>query len=142
MSVVIAPIAPAPEPASSSAYQAGACNIGPYEIRRRRTSGLLGVGAAVALGAALLAVGAPAPARLLVLVPLWGGLISLLQARRRFCVGFALAGIANLGDDASGRARVSPSDRAADLAAGGRLVRDALLIATPIAAAFAGAALL
>lgn len=141
MSVVITPLAPAPEPASAAAYQAGACNIGPYEIRRRRASGLLGVGAAVALGAALVAVDASAPARLLVVLPLWGGLISLLQARRRFCVGFALAGIANLGDDASGRASVSPTDRAANLAASRRLVRDALLIAAPIAAAFAATAL-
>lgn len=136
MSVVITPLAPAPEPAST--YQAGACNIGPYEIRRRRMSGLLGVVVAVALGAALVAVGAPAAARLLVLLPLWGGLIGLLQARRRFCVGFALAGIANLGGDAAGRMRIAEAEaRAADLAASRRLVRDALLIAAPITAGFA-----
>jgi hypothetical protein len=137
VSAVITPIAPAPEPASASAYQAGACNIGPFEIRRRRASGLLGVGAAAVFGAALVAIGAPAPARLLVLLPLWGGLIGLLQARRRFCVGFAVAGIANLADDAGGRVTVAQVDRAANLAASRRLVLDALLMAAPVAVAFA-----
>lgn len=138
MSVVPSPLQPAREPESAAAYRAGACNIGPYEIRRRWASGLLGITAAVALAAALVAIDAPPVLRLAVVVPLWGGLIGILQARRRFCVGFALAGIANLGVDAAGRHAVADAAAvAADRAAAGRLVRDALLVALPLAVLFA-----
>ena len=78
-------------------YRAGACNIGPAEIATRRRGGLIGVGIAVALAVVLVVIGAPAWLRLLVFPPLAGGLISLEQARRHFCVGFAMAGLRNFG---------------------------------------------
>jgi hypothetical protein len=132
VSIVSSPLQPAAEPESAAAYRAGACNIGPYEIRRRWVSGLLGIVAAVALAALLVVVGAPPLLRVAVLFPLWGGLIGVLQARRRFCVGFALAGIVNVGTDESGRHSViEAAARAADRAAARRLVFDALLIALP-----------
>ena len=53
----------------SGAYQAGACNIGPAEIRRRRTAGHVGLVATVAVLAALVVIGAPAISRLLVVIP-------------------------------------------------------------------------
>lgn len=129
MAIASTPIQPAFEP-DGAAYRAGACNIGPLEIRRRRVSGALGVAAAVALGVVFVAVGAPAFLRLAVVFPLWGGAIGLLQAQRRFCVAFAMTGVANfgqlgarpvaVGDDAARR-----SDRAATV----RLLLDAFLIA-------------
>lgn len=82
----------------AAAYQAGACNIGPAEIARRRRAGIVGVAVAIALAIVLVAVDAPSWARLLVLPPLAGGLITLEQARRRFCVGFAMAGLQNFDD--------------------------------------------
>ena len=69
----------------------------PEEIARPPSGGLVGVGIAVALGIVLVAVGAPAWLRLLVFLPLAGGLISLEQARRHFCVAFAMQGIRNFG---------------------------------------------
>lgn len=84
----------AQDPAS---YQAGACNIGPAEIARRRRAGLVAVGIAVAIAVGLIVVGAPWWMRLAVFPPLAGGLISLEQARRHFCVAFAMAGIRNFG---------------------------------------------
>ncbi|MGP1673992.1 MAG: hypothetical protein ACTS8Z_02115 [Candidatus Limnocylindrales bacterium] len=78
-------------------YRAGACNIGPAEIARRRRSGLVTVGFAVVVAIGLVAVGAPPWTRLIVLLPLAGGIIGLEQARRRFCAGFAMAGIRNFG---------------------------------------------
>src|SRR6187402_3761141 len=50
-------------------YQPGVCNIGPAEIARRRRAGHIGLIAAVALFAVLVAVGAPPIARLLVAIP-------------------------------------------------------------------------
>ena len=67
----------------------------------------------------LLLVGAEPWLRVLVFLPLAGGIVSLEQARRHFCAGFALAGIRNFGH--LGRAgarrrcdgRTRPTDRAA-----------------------------
>ena len=79
------------------AYRPGACNIGPAEIARRRRSGLVGLGAAAVLAAALLILDAPAMTRWLVALPLAGGAVGLLQARFRFCAAFGLAGVSNFG---------------------------------------------
>jgi hypothetical protein len=76
-------------------YQAGACNIGPDEIAYRRRGGYAGVAVAVVLGVVLVVIDAPPVARLLVAIPLAGGILSLWQARSRFCAGFGLAGVAN-----------------------------------------------
>ena len=99
---------------SNEAYRAGACNIGPEEIAHRRRAGLIGVGIAVLIGVALVAVGAPAWLRLLVFVPLAGGLVSLEQARRHFCVGFAMQGIRNFGAIGRPEHVTEDADRAAD----------------------------
>ena len=96
------------------AYRAGACNIGPEEIAHRRRAGLIGVGIAVAIGIALVAIGAPSWLRLLVFVPLAGGLVSLEQARRHFCVAFAMQGVRNFGAFGRPEHVTEDADRAAD----------------------------
>lgn len=98
----------------TSTYQAGACNIGPAEIARRRRAGLTGVAIAVAIAVVLIAIGAPWWMRLAMFPPLAGGLVSLEQARRRFCVGFAMAGIRNFGALGSPERVADATDRAAD----------------------------
>jgi hypothetical protein len=98
-------------------YRAGVCNIGPKEIAQRRRAGLVGVALALGLAVALVALGAPTVLRGLVLFPLWGGLISLEQVRRHFCVGFAFAGIRSAGPDETREAVTDAADVAADRAA-------------------------
>lgn len=95
-------------------YRPGACNIGPAEIARRWRAGATGVAIAVLLGIGLVVVEAPWWTRAAVFAPLAGGLISLEQARRRFCVGFAMAGIRNFGDLGSPDRVAEAADRAAD----------------------------
>ena len=95
-------------------YQAGACNIGPAEIARRRRAGLAGVAVAVVIAIGLIAIGAPWWMRLAMFPPLAGGLVSLEQARRHFCVGFAMAGIRNFGALGSPDKVAESADRAAD----------------------------
>jgi hypothetical protein len=95
-------------------YRPGACNIGPEEIARRRRGGLTGVGIAVAVAIGLVAIGAPAWTRILVFPFLAGGLISLEQVRRRFCVGFAMAGLRNFGPLGEPDKVVDTAERAAD----------------------------
>ncbi len=76
-------------------YVPGECNIGPAEIARRRRSGWIGLAATLVLGVGLVVVGAPTWSRLLVALPLYVAAIGFIQARDRFCVGFAAAGITN-----------------------------------------------
>lgn len=92
-------------------YEAGACNIGPAEIRRRQQAGVIGAVATVGLGALLLLLDAPAPSRLLVALPAMLALSGFIQARSRFCAAYGFAGLRNLGalgqeeqvDDAAAR---------------------------------------
>lgn len=117
-------------------YRPGACNIGPREIARRRAFGVAGIVSAVVLAAVLLAVDATPLARALVVVPLWGGVVGLEQARRRFCAGFAFAGIrSDAGSDAT-ESVADPADLAADRAAARRLVAYCGAIALALTAVF------
>jgi len=118
---------------AGAGYVPGVCNIGPWEIRRRRTFAVIGFAVAIVLFVALVVAGAPPIARLLVLLPVWGGAFSWLQARRRFCAGFAMAGISNFADGDAGRQVVSdPAAHRADVAATLRMTRDSFLVALPI----------
>ncbi|HEY5629059.1 MAG TPA: hypothetical protein VIR16_06070, partial [Candidatus Limnocylindrales bacterium] len=83
----------------------------------------------------LVVIGAPAIARLLVLLPAWGGMFSVLQARRHFCGAYALRRISNFGD--THETVCSVTDEAAhraDMAALGRLTRDSFLIGLALTA--------
>ncbi len=129
----IGPIVAADGPADGR-YVPGVCNIGAWEIRRRRRFAYLGFTAAAALFAILVAVDAPTWTRLLVVLPLAGGTFSWLQARRRFCAGFAVARVSNFADGDEGRRRVEDeAAHRADIAAVRRMTRDSILIAIPIA---------
>ena len=89
-------------------YQAGACNIGPAEIARRRRSGIVGLAVTAALAVALVVADATPIVRLAVAVPLFVGILGLVQARMRFCVGFAMGGLTNFGD-LGGQTKVADS---------------------------------
>ena len=120
-------------PAPGDDYVAGACNIGPWEIRRRRAFAIAAFVAAAVLLAALLAIGAPQWTRILVFFPVWGGFFSWLQARRRFCAAYALQGTSNFGEGQATMQAVSDDvARKADLAAVRRMTRDSLLLALPV----------
>jgi hypothetical protein len=94
-------------------YRPGVCNIGPAEIRRRRQIGYLGLAASVALAAVLLVVDAPTWTRLSIALPLAGALSGFIQAQLRFCAGYAMAGLQNMGALGS---QVQVEDSAARLA--------------------------
>jgi hypothetical protein len=113
----------------SGGYRPGACNIGPEEIARRRRSGLAAVGVGLAIAVVLVLVGAPVWTRVVVFPFLAGGFVSLEQARRRFCVGFAMAGLRNFGPLSDPDHVTDLADRAAD--------RRAALLMTAYCAALA-----
>jgi len=123
------------EPAPGD-YSPGACNIGPREIARRRALGIAGLISSVVLGFALVAIDAPQIARALVLIPLWGSIISLEQARRKFCAGFAYAGIRSVNGSDATESVADPADLAIDRATARRLVAYCGVIALAITAVF------
>jgi hypothetical protein len=83
-----------------SGYQAGACNIGPAEIARRRWTGHIGLAATVVLLGVLLVVDAPTWIRLIVFLPAAVGAAGYLQAHFRFCADYGWRGVFNVGERA------------------------------------------
>lgn len=96
-------------PPAADGYRPGVCNIGPAEIRRRRKTGHVGLVAAAALLALLVAIDAPSVARVLVAIPAMLSASGYLQAALRFCAGFAALGVFNFGD-AGDRVEVRDAD--------------------------------
>ncbi len=128
-------LSPAPISFPEGSYVPGACNIGAFEIRRRRAFGIVGVVIGVLLALVMLVTGAPHLLRLLLLFPFWGGVFSLLQAQRRFCAGFAMAGVANFADSDEGRRSVADeAAHKADMMAVLRMTRDSFIVAAVITA--------
>lgn len=121
----------------TSAYRAGACNIGPAEIRRRRDAGIAAAIATVVLAVVLVAIGAPTWARLLVFFPATGAAVGFLQARFRFCAAYAMQGVRNFGPLGGTESVADAADHRADLRAAARLVGLSALVGAVVAIAFA-----
>jgi hypothetical protein len=95
-------------------YVPGVCNIGPAEIASRRRAGHTGILAALVLLVALVALGAPPIARLLIAIPVAVGASGYLQAWLRFCAGFGSAGVFNFGERGTTSAVVDAEARRRD----------------------------
>lgn len=102
------------EPAPPDRYAAGACNIGPAEIARRRRSGHVGAALTVGLLAVLLVLDAPPLARLLLAVPAAMAAIGYLQAYLRFCAAYGFWGAFNFGELGRRQAVADPESLARD----------------------------
>ncbi len=93
-------------------YRAGACNIGPAEIARRRAAGHAGAAATLVLGVVLVSVDAPTWSRLVLFAPAAVGAAGYLQAATRFCADYGWRGVFNF--EEAGHSRTSSvEDRAA-----------------------------
>jgi hypothetical protein len=93
----LSPNSRSPSPPNPVGYEPGVCNIGPAEIARRRSAGHAGLAVTAVLFAALLALGAPHWARLLLVLPAGGSSSGYLQAWLHFCAGFGSQGVFNFG---------------------------------------------
>jgi hypothetical protein len=97
-------------------YQPGVCNIGPAEIARRRRAGHIGLVAALALFAVLVAINAPNWTRLIIAIPAIGAASGYIQARLKFCAGFGSRGVFNFGEVGPMERVAGEADRARDRA--------------------------
>jgi len=95
-------------------YVPGVCNIGPAEIAHRRAFGHVGFAASVVLLGLLLAINAPAWARLLLFFTAAGSATGYLQAMFHFCAGFGSRGVYNFGAVGTEHAVAEAADRARD----------------------------
>jgi hypothetical protein len=103
-----------PGPAGDT-YEAGACNIGPAEIARRRRAGHVGTMLTIGVVALLIAIDAPPVTRLVAIIPAAVAASGYLQARLRFCAAYGERGVFNLGEQAGEtEAVVNEEDRARD----------------------------
>jgi hypothetical protein len=100
--------------AGDPAYVPGVCNIGPAEIARRRRAGHVGAVAAVGILVALVAIGAPPIARIVIALPAAVSASGYLQARLRFCAGFGSIGVYNFGEAGTTNAVEDPEARRRD----------------------------
>ena len=76
-----------------SEYLAGACNIGPAEIKRRRQGALIGAILFAFTTLLFVITNAPSSTRLLVFIPALLFTVGIIQSRRKFCVAYGFLGV-------------------------------------------------
>jgi len=115
-------------------YTAGVCNIGPAEIRKRRTVAIVGIGLLIVGILSLHRTHASHYARLSIFMPAMIFAVGFVQSRKKFCLAFGFMGTFNFGK-ARDLARVaSPEDRARDRKTALLILGESVLIAAGITA--------
>jgi len=99
-----------------SDYVAGACNIGPQEIRRRKAVSYLGLFLTLLALIGFIKTGASASARIGIFFPALVFSIGFTQARKKFCLAYGFLGTFNLGKLGDISKVSSKEDKAADRA--------------------------
>lgn len=79
-----------------SEYVAGACNIGPSEIKRRRQGALVGAILFAITTLLVVITDAPTSTRLLVFIPALLFAVGMIQSQKKFCVAYGFLGVFNL----------------------------------------------
>jgi hypothetical protein len=120
---------------TQTGYQPGVCNIGADEIRRRRYAGWIGLVITAVAFAVLVSSGVNPWWRLLLFFPAAASASGFLQARLRFCAGFARRGIFNFGALGQEQQVADEEARAADRRRGNQIAIYASLIGVVVALA-------
>lgn len=95
---------------STNTYIPGVCNIGPAEIRYRRSAGILGLVATITFLSIFLLFNIPPVWRLILFIPATGMAVGFLQAQLHFCVRFGMSGLFNFGNDMTKRESVEQAE--------------------------------
>ncbi|MFM8190786.1 MAG: hypothetical protein ACKN88_01220 [Candidatus Nanopelagicus sp.] len=98
----------------SSEYVAGSCNIGKGEIKRRQTIALIGVFLIFFSASTILGTDQGRSVRLSIFIPAMIFAVGFIQARKKFCLAYGLAGTFNFGKLGSISKVQSEEDKKAD----------------------------
>lgn len=98
----------------SSEYVAGSCNIGKGEIRRRQTVALIGLFLVFFSAYTILGTDQSRSVRLSIFLPAMIFAVGFIQARKKFCLAYGLAGTFNFGKLGSISKVQSEEDKKAD----------------------------
>ena len=98
----------------SSEYGAGSCNIGKGEIRRRQTVALIGLFLVFFSASTILGTDQSRSVRLSIFLPAMIFAVGFIQARKKFCLAYGLAGTFNFGKLGSISKVQSEEDKKAD----------------------------
>lgn len=84
-----------PSSPTGDAYVPGVCNINRAEIAKRKKAGYFGLSITVLVIVLLFILNPPRAVNLVVFLPAFVACIGFLQAKAKFCVGYAAAGQQN-----------------------------------------------
>lgn len=98
----------------SSEYIAGSCNIGKGEIRRRQSVALVGLFLVFFSASTILGTEQSRSVRLSIFLPAMIFAVGFIQARKKFCLAYGLAGTFNFGKLGSITKVQSEADKKAD----------------------------
>ena len=98
----------------SSEYVAGSCNIGKGEVRRRQTVALIGLFLIFFSASTILGTEQSRSVRLSIFLPAMIFAVGFIQARKKFCLAYGLAGTFNFGKLGSITKVQSEADKKAD----------------------------
>jgi hypothetical protein len=74
-------------------YQAGVCNIGPAEIKRRRQGALIGAVLYAFTTLTFVITDASTSTRLITFIPALLFTVGIIQSKRKFCVAYGFLGV-------------------------------------------------
>jgi hypothetical protein len=120
------------ESANTNTYQAGSCNIGKGEIRRRQFVAAIGLFLTVFSTAGLISNHASKGARFSIFMPALVFSIGWIQARRKFCLAFGFMGTFNFGKLGQLSKVASKEDKAADRATAISIMTQSIILAGAI----------
>ncbi len=92
---------------TQTAYIPGMCNINHNEIKKRRNLGYIGGGIFLVGLIILLAFVSDRWVRVILFLPALLGVSGFLQARNKFCVGYAGAGMQNASEGSSEASKIA-----------------------------------
>jgi len=119
---------------NSPEYIAGTCNIGPAEIRKRRTVALIGLALALVGIASYRHLHTSHLARVGIFLPMLVFSVGFVQSRKKFCLAFGFMGTFNFGKSRDIARVASPEDRARDRATALKILGEAVALAAILTA--------
>ena len=117
-----------------SEYLAGACNIGPAEIKRRRQGALIGAILFAFTTLLFVITNAPTSTRLLIFIPALLFTVGIIQSRRKFCVAYGFLGVFSFEKSGATRKITMNQDLKADRKYATKLLLQSVLTAAVLTA--------